>query len=202
MSGKSIFFREEFPLEQDQVERAYRDAAVRKVENRFEEDVTAHERNPVRPGPEREVEHIHHLALHEGGVVAPGGDHAGSGLGKDQSVEQAVDDVAEGAGGNERQSDEDAGGDRGALVGTAPPLQQPGNPHRQDGEQDDPEGGQGILADDPAERHPEGHPLVLDEQDLEPVGAEHIEMLPDGHVGLHQDFDDLVDDHEDGAKDE
>ena len=65
-----------------------------------------------------------------------------------------------------------------------------------------PEGGQGILADDPAERHPEGHPLVLDEQDLEPVGAEHIEMLPDGHVGLHQDFDDLVDDHEDGAKDE
>ena len=196
-----LFFREEFPLEQDQVDRAYRDTAVREVEHRLEEDVTAHEGNPVGPGPEREVEHVHHLALHEGGVMAPGGDDAGRGLGEDQPVEQAVDDVAEGAGGDERQADEDAGGNRSALVGAAPPLHELGDPHGQHGEQDDPERRQGILADDAAEGHPEGHPLVLDEQDLEPV-AQHAEVLPDGHMRLHQDFDDLVDDHEDGAKDE
>ena len=196
-----LFLREEFPLEQDQVDRAYRDAAVREVEHRLEEDVPAHEGNPVGPGPEREVEHVHHLALHERGVMAPGGDDAGSRLGEHQPVEQAVDDVAEGAGGDERQADKDAGGNRRTLVVTAPPLQEPGNPNRQDDEQDDPECGQGILADDAAERHPEGHPLVLDEQDLEPV-TQHAEVLPDGHVRLHQDLDDLVDDHEDRTEDE
>ena len=196
-----LFFREEFPLEQDQVDCAYRDTAVREVEHRLEEDVTAHEGNPVGPGPEREVEHVHHLALHEGRVVPPGGDDAGGRLGEDQPVEQAVDDVAEGAGGDERQADEGAGGHRRALVVAAPPLHQPGDPHRQDDEQDDPERRQGILAEDAAERHPESHPLVLDEQDLEPV-AEHAEVLADGHAGLHQDFDDLVDDHEDGPEDE
>ncbi len=201
MSRTLLFLREESPLEQDQVDRAYRDAAVRKVEHRLEEDVPAHEGDPVGPRPEREIEHVHHLALHEGGVVAPGGDHAGGGFGEDQPIEQAVDDVAEGAGGDERQADEDAGGDRSPLVGAAPPLQQLGNPNRQDDEQDHPEGGQGILAEDPAERHPESHPLVLDEQDLEPV-AEHVDVLTDGHTRLDQDFDNLVDDHEDGPEDE
>ncbi len=133
--------------------------------------------------------------------MAPGGDDAGSRLGEQQPVEQAVDDVAEGAGGDERQADQDAGGNRGPLVFAAPPLHEPGNPHRQDDEQDDPERSQGVLADDSAERHPEGHALVLDEQDLEPV-AQHAEVLPDGHVRLHQDLDDLVDDHEDGPEDE
>ena len=87
------------------------------------------------------------------------------------------------------------------LVGAAPPLHEPGDPHRQDDEQDNTERRQGILADHAPERHAEGHPLVLDEQDLEPF-AQHVEVLPDGHVGLHQDFDDLVDDHEDGAEDQ
>ena len=197
-----LFLREEFPLEQDQVDRAYRDTAIREVEYRLEEDVTSHERNPVGPGPQREVEHVHHFALHEGGIMAPRGNDAGSGLGKDQPIEQAVDNIAEGAGGDERQADKDPGGDRRALVVAAPPFQKLGDPHRQDDEQDDPEGSQGILADDPAERHPEGHALVFDEQDLEPVCPEHAEVLPDGHTRLHQDFDDLVDEHEDGAKDE
>ena len=201
MSRILLFFREEFPLEQDQVDRAYRDTAVRKVEHRLEEDVTAHEGNPVGPGPEREVEHVHHLALHEGGVVAPGGHEPRRGLGKDQPVEQAVEDVAQGAGGDEGEADEHAGGDRGALVGACPPLHEPGDPHRQDDEEDDPEGREGVLADHPAERHPEGHPLVLDEQDLEPV-REDRQVLPDGHVRLDQDLDDLVDEDEDGAEDQ
>ena len=188
-------------MEQDQVEGAYRDTAVREVEDGLEEEIPAHKGDPVGPGPEGEVEHVHHLALHEGGVVAPGGHEPGRRLGEDQPVEQAVDDVAEGAGGDEGKAHEHAGRDRGAPVGARAPLQQPGNPHRQDGEQDDPEGREGILADHAAERHAEGHALVLDEQDLEPVREDH-EGLPDGHVGLDQDLDDLVDDHEDGAEDQ
>ena len=197
----SIFFREEFPLEEDQVDRSYGDAAVGEVEHGLEEEVSADEGDPVGPGPEGEVEHVHDLALHEGGVVAPGGDDAGGGLGEEEAVEQAVEDVSEGAGGDEGEADEDAGRDRGALVGARPPLEEPGDPHRQDGEQDDPEGREGVLADDAAERHAEGHALVLDEQDLEPV-REDREGLPDGHVRLDQDLDDLVDDHEDGAEDQ
>ena len=195
LSGFSIFLREEFPLEQDQVDRAHRDAAVREVEHRLEEDVSSDKRDPVGPGPEREVEHVHHLALHERCVMAPRGDQSGRRLREHQSVEQAVDDVAEGAGRNQRQTHQHARRNRFF------PLQQPGNPAGQDTEQDDPERREGVLADDTAERHAESHPLVLDEQDLEPV-AEHVEVLPDGHVRLDQDFDDLVDDHEDCTEDE
>ena len=194
-------------MEQDQVDGAYRDAAVSEVEDGFEEDVAAHERDPVGPRPEREVEHIHHLALHEGRVVAPGGDHAGGGLGEDQPVEQAIKNVAEGAGRDHRQAHEHTHGHgrplfrAGLLVRLGPPLQEVGDPPDQEAEKDDPERGEGILAEDAAEGHAEGHSLVLDEQDLEPV-REDRDGLPDGHVGLHQDLDDLVDDHEDGAEDE
>ena len=192
-------------MEQDQVDGAYRDAAVGEVEDGLEEDVAAHERDPVGPGPEREVEHVHHFALHEGRVVAPGGDQAGGGLGEDQPVEQAVDDVAEGAGGDQGEADEHAHGHGGALLGLlvrrGSALEQLGDPPGQEAEQDDPERGEGVLAHDASKGHAEGHSLVLDEQDLEPV-REDREGLPDGHVGLHQDFDDLVDDHEDGAEDQ
>ena len=186
-------------MEQDQVEGAYRDATVREVEDGLEEDIPAHEGDPVGPGPEGEVEHIHHLALHKRGIMTPGRNHAGRGLGEEQPVEQAVDDVAESAGGDEGKAHDHAGGDRSALVVARAPLEQPGDPHRQDDEQDDPENREGVLADHPAERHPEGHALVLDEQDLEPV-REDRDGLPDGHMGLDQDLDDLVDDHEDGAE--
>ena len=196
----SVFFREKLQVEQEQVEGAYCYAAVGEVEDGLEEDVSAHEGDPVGPGPEGEVEHVHHLALHEGGVVAPGGHDAGRGLSEDQPVEQAVDDVAEGAGGDEGEADDHAGGNRGALVVARAPLEQAGDPHRQETEQDDPEEREGVLADHAAERHPEGHALVLDEQELEPV-REDRDGLPDGHMGLDQDLDDLVDDHEDGAED-
>ena len=202
-----IFLRKELPLEQDQVDGAYRDAAVGEVEDGFEEDVAAHEGDPVGPGPEREVEHVHHFALHEGRVVAPGGDQAGGGLGENQPVEQAVEDVAEGAGGDHGEAYEYAHGHGSTLLSPSflvrrgPALQQLGDPPCQETEQDDPERGEGVLADHAAEGHAEGHSLVLDEQDLEPVGEDR-EGLPDGHVGLHQDFDDLVDDHEDGAEDQ
>ena len=37
-----VFLREELPLEQEQVNRSYRDAAVREVKYRLKEDVTSH----------------------------------------------------------------------------------------------------------------------------------------------------------------
>ena len=191
-----FFLREELPLEQDQVEGAYRDAAVREVENGLEEDVTAHQRDPVGPGPQGEVEHVHDLALHEGCVMPPGRNHAGRGFRKYQSVEQAINNVAKRAGRNQRQPHQHAG--RHRLLNA---LDQPGNPHRQHYEQHNPERRQRVLADHPAERHAEGHALVLDEQDLEPV-PEYREGLAERHIRLDQDLDDLVDDDEDGAEQE
>ena len=44
---KTLFFlREELPMEQDQVDGAYRDAAVREIKHRLEEDVAAYQRHP------------------------------------------------------------------------------------------------------------------------------------------------------------
>ena len=41
-----LFLREELPLEQDQVDGTYRDAAVREIKYRLEEYVTTHQWNP------------------------------------------------------------------------------------------------------------------------------------------------------------
>ena len=96
---------EEPPLEQQQVEGSDRDAAVGEVEDRLEEDVASQQGDPVGPGPQREVEHIHDLAEKERRVVP------------DDTVEEAVDDVAEGAGGDERQADQHPCGDGRGLTG-------------------------------------------------------------------------------------
>ncbi len=188
-----VFLREELPLEQDQVDRTYRDAAVREIEYRLEENVTSHQRNPVGPSPQREVEHIHHPALHEGSVVPKGSYHLGCGLRKHQPVEQAIDNVAQRAGRNQRQSHQHARRHRFR------PLHQPRNPHGQNHKQYDSERGKRILSDHATERHAERHALVLDEQDLEPI-PEDREGFPDRHVRLDQDFYDLVNDHENGTE--
>ena len=47
----------------------------------------------------------------------------------------------------------------------------------------------------PAELHPEGHTLVLHEAQPEPF-TYYINLLPEVHIGLHQVFHDLVDNHQ------
>ena len=46
-----------------------------------------------------------------------------------------------------------------------------------------------------AETQAEGHSDILDVEDLEPV-SEHVDALADGHIGLDQDLDDLVNDQQ------
>ena len=134
---------------------------------------------------------IHHLALHDGGVGAEGGHCVVGGFAEDEAVAEAVDDVPEGTGGNEGKADENACGDR--------TFQQFGNPPHQHHEEHHAEKGEGVLPDDPAERHAEGHSLVLHEEQLEPV-PQHRDALPQGHMGFDQDLDDLVNDHEQDAQ--
>ena len=99
---------EETVLEKNQIESANRDAAVGEIEDRSEEQkaVSSHKWYPRRPDcvNEREVEHIHHAAEHQRGIV------------KDHSVEKAVDDVAESAGGDQRQADKDSGRNHGLAI--------------------------------------------------------------------------------------
>ena len=104
------------------------------------------------------------------------------------AVEQAVDDVAECTCRNQRQPHQNAGRSR-------PFADQAGDPPAQYGTQADAEERKQQFPDSPAELHAESHALVLDEEDLEPVPQD-IEMLSDRHVGLDQDLDDLVNDHQ------
>ena len=92
---------EETVLKKNQIESANRDAAVGEIEDRSEEQkaVSSHKWYPRWPDcvNEREVEHVHHAAEHQRGIV------------KDHSVEKAVDDVAESAGGNLCETGQDSG---------------------------------------------------------------------------------------------
>ena len=92
---------EETVLEKNQIESANRDATVSEIEDRSEEQkaVSTHERNPRRPESvnDREVEHVHDTTEHQRSVI------------EDHTVEKAVDDVAESAGGNQCETDQDSG---------------------------------------------------------------------------------------------
>ena len=57
--------------------------------------------------------------------------------------------------------------------------------------ENDPQGGQDVFPDFPAERHAECHALVLDEEYLEPF-PEDRDGLPYVHAGLDQDLGDLI----------
>lgn len=98
-------------MEKNQVEGSDGDAAVRKIEDRFEEAerMAADEREPGRPGgvDQREVEHVHYLAEHHGRVgTAEPGHLIGRRCGKQLTVEQAVNDIAESPGRYESQADQ------------------------------------------------------------------------------------------------
>ena len=99
---------EETVLEKNQIESANRDAAVGEIEDRSEEQkaVSTHERNPRRPESvnDREVEHVHDTTEHQRSVI------------EDHTVEKAVDDVAESAGGDQRQADKDSGRNHGLAI--------------------------------------------------------------------------------------
>ncbi len=91
LSPTVILFYKELPVEQQQVESAHRHAGISEVENGAEEDDL-----PGGIVDQREIEHVHHAAEHERGIVP------------DQSIEQAIDNVTEGAGGNQSETYQNA----------------------------------------------------------------------------------------------
>ena len=98
-------------MEKNQVEGSDGDAAVCEIEDRLEEAerMAADEREPGRPGgiDQREVEHVHYLAEHHGRVGTAELSHlVGRRCGKQLTVEQAVDDIAESTGRYESQADQ------------------------------------------------------------------------------------------------
>ena len=68
------------------------------------------------------------------------------------------------------------------------------DPPAEETEQHQAERRQHEFAEHSAELHAERHALILDEKNLEPI-AQDIEILTDGHIGLDQNLDDLVNNH-------
>jgi len=164
---------EEFPVEEYQIDGSAGDAGVSYVEDGLEEYevLSAPDGNPGREDGvyQREVEHVDYLAEAYGGVAASGreelGDLGVGGFGEEGAVEEAVEDIAAGADHNQGDADKDAHRGFGTLEETAEE-----NDHRH--YQSYPEKDEDVFADIPAEGHSEGHSLVFDEGELEPVAED------------------------------
>lgn len=160
----------ELPMEEQQVERAHGHAGISEVEHRAEED------HPSPVAYYGEVEHVHHSAEHERSIVP------------NQSVEQAVDDIAYRPGSDHRKPDKHPDG--------SPALAQQGvYPPYQEAAEHDAEQRQQQLARSVAERQAEGHALVLHEAQTAPLAYQR-NLLAERHIRLDQNLDDLVNDDE------
>ena len=171
---------EKAEVEDDKVGGTEGDAGVGKVEDRLEEDVAAQKRNPVGPGEEREVEHVYHLAEEEG------------------PVNHRIENVSGSSGGNHRESDKNTRGNKRRTIFRCaakkivnPPYQGAAKPYAENRENE--------LADNSSEFHPEGHTLILDVTQTEPV-AQYGNLLARLHSALDQEFDHLVKDYQKEAE--
>ena len=99
-----------------------------------------------------------------------------------EPVEEVVDDITEGAGNDQRQTNDEPQRRAAAYLF-----------YQHIGEQSDgghAENGQHRRAD---EVHAEGHAVILREKDVEPIG--HVDAFAQTHTGFDEIFDDLVTDH-------
>ena len=164
---------QEFVLKQKQIDDGDGDIGIGQVEDGSEKVVVAvhqevQEPRYTVPLEEREIEHVDHFAHHKPGVVPPELSHrVGRRFGEDQSVECAVEDVAHGAGEDQRQADDDPLGGVFAFVDEV--VHQPAD----DPDHHDPENPeQEFPPVEPAfggDVHPEGRAVIFDEAQLEPV---------------------------------
>lgn len=143
------------------------DGGVGDIEDGVEELelFAADEGHPLGPveAEQREVEHIDDTSVEERCVAAFGREKLRDvvvALVEDESVEAAVDEVADSADEDERQRD-----DEERLRAFADIMHY--GPHDGDGG-DKAEKGQQQFADAAAEGHPEGHADILDEMELAP----------------------------------
>ena len=191
---------QEFVLKQKQIDYGYGNVGVGQIEDGAEKVVVAvhqevQEPRYTVPLEEREIEHVDHFAHHKPGVVPPELSHrVGRRFGEDQSVECAVEDVAHGAGEDQREADDHSLGR--VLAFGAEVVHQPAD----ESDHDDPEDAQQQLAPVEASArgdvHAEGRAVVLDEPQLEPVG-EDDDRLVEVHVGLDPDLECLIRDEQD-----
>ena len=188
---------ERLAVEQKQGDDPATDGRVGKVEDGAEEDevLSAHKGHPLGPigVDDGEIEHIHHLAVEQGGVSSAFGQERGQldgrALAEQHAIEDAVHDVAQRARQDEGDAHDEA---RLQPLLTHALVKEPGNErHRHQAEE-----GEEQLAEN---LHAEGHAHILREEDVAPVG--HPDALVPIHVGLHPYLDDLVND-QDGQNDE
>ena len=180
-------------LEENQIESAHGDAAVREVEDRGEEQkaVASHKWNPFRPDCvyHRKIKHVNNVSEHQRSIA------------ENHTVEKTVDDVAESTGRYQCQANQHSGRNnrltvreksQGAFIILGLPHKRGDPPAKHTGE-DYPEKRQQELSDCPSEFHPESHSLILDEENLKPI-SDDVEMFTQLHVRLDQNLDDLVND--------
>ncbi len=194
-------FAKELVLKQKQIDGRNRNISIGQIENRTEEIIMAVDQKTqyVRhaiPLKQREIKHIHHLAHHETGVMSAELRHfVGGRFRKDQSVESAVQDVAQGSGQNERQSEDNAGR-RLFLFVAHHAANQP------DEETDQSDAKQSERQFSPIESaggrqvHSERGSVVLDEPQLEPIRKDDDRFV-ECHVGFDPDFQGLVGNEQD-----
>ena len=185
-----LFNIEIFPIEEQEGYDAAGDGCIGKVEYGTEEDavlaaIDGYPRGHV-PLDEWEVEHIDDASVEEFSIAhAPGYELCCVGVGgivEDESVEEAVDDVACGSCHDECEADDVA---QGATAHDFAPDEP-----AYDADCDETEEGEDEFA---SEEFPsECHSVVLDEGDVEPGGD--FDMLAEQHACLDRNLDDLVDD--------
>ena len=179
----------------DEERDAHSDCGIGHVEHRLEEFemLAAPDRQPLRqaPFPNGEVEHVHHRTVEERCVAAVGRKELRRlsmyARTEEQSVEGAVDDVAQCTG--EDQCHADHLPTRGTLVHHAPQPVTDGD-HRSDAQQR-----KDQLARFAAEFHPEGHAPVLDEEQVGPIARQGDGVLV-GEGELHPHLQGLVRDQD------
>ena len=185
-------------IEYQQGNDAARDGCIGEVKDRGEEHavltgVDGHPRRHV-PFDEREVEHIDHLAVEELTVAISIGLEVCNlrirWCVEDESVEEAVDDVARCSCRDERKADDITCWSSVLYLAVDEPS-----------DEDDCHDAEKCEEELAAPEFPsEGHAVVLHEDEAEPAGD--FDALPQIHARLDTDLDDLVNDKNGHEKDD
>ncbi len=125
-------------------------------------------------------------------MAAETGDRIGRGFGEEQSVKGAVEDVAQGSGENQGSADQYAG--RDFAFARAAPQEPADDRYHRDAENPEQQFAP-VKSAGRGDVHAESRALVLDEDQLEPVGEDH-DRFAQHEVGFYPDLERLVGDEQ------